>query len=171
MTRSSMLAIPERAETAPSKPYRVLFVCTGNTCRSPMAAALFYDMMVRERGEDNFAVSSAGLYAAEGAPISPHAAEALAGAGVKETAQNHYRAHRARMVREELIDEADEVVAISGSHAMELLMRYPMHTAKITALPFDIPDPFGGDIAVYRDCLDALAHAIRLKWSLGEGEA
>lgn len=170
MSHSSTLPLSERALDLKKEPRRVLFVCTGNTCRSPMAAALLLDMAAREQGACAFAVTSAGLYARDGAPISANAVAALQAAGVQETPENSYSTHQARTVDEQMMAAADEVVAISGGHAMELLMRYPAYAAKITTLPFDIEDPFGGDLAVYRECLDALAYAIRLKWAMGEGE-
>ena len=165
------LAADKQGIITEGKPYRVLFVCTGNTCRSPMAAALFHDFMLRTRGEGAACAASAGLYAQTGAPITPQAVEALEAAGIAATPQNDYRAHRARLVDEQMVEEADVVVAISAAHAMELLMRYPSQAEKITTLPFDIPDPFGGDRALYEACLDKLYYAICLKWSVGEDEA
>ncbi|MBQ3063363.1 MAG: low molecular weight protein arginine phosphatase [Clostridia bacterium] len=155
---------------AEKSPCRVLFVCTGNTCRSPMAAAVFCDMAEKEGRGDAFLVSSAGLYASVGEPISAYAVEALARAGVTATPTNDYPAHRARQIEEHMVREADTVVAIGAAHAMQLLMRYPAYAAKITTLPIDISDPYGGTLATYCDCLDALSYAIRLKWFLGEGE-
>ena len=171
MSQDNVLCAPMKGNAAEKEAYRVLFVCTGNTCRSPMAAALLFDMITREGENAPFAVASAGLYAQDGAPITPNAVLALEAAGVRETPQNTYTAHRARTISEDMMAAADEVVAISGGHAMELMMRYPAYAAKITALPIDITDPFGGDVAVYRDCLDMLACAIRLKWFVGEGNA
>lgn len=144
------------------QPRRILFVCTGNTCRSPMAAALLNHLASGRREE--LVATSAGLYAREGELITAAAAEALAEAGVSPTPQNDYRAHRARLVSAALLKEADEVIAITGGHAMELMMRFPEYAARIGTLEVDIPDPFGGDGEVYRRCLEMLTLAIRRKW-------
>lgn len=159
---------PDVGEGAP----KILFVCTGNTCRSPMAAALFNDMARarQEQGGKRAVAASAGLYATTGAPITEEAAQALLEAGVESTPDNDYRNHRAACVSEEMMAAADEVVAISGRHAMELLMRYPAHATKITTLGTDVPDPFGGELAVYRDCLCTLRALIAARY-FGEGEA
>ena len=160
-------------------PRRVLFVCTGNTCRSPMAAALLNDMarprevcsLSPERGTaPRLIASSAGLWAMEGDPITPAAAAALREAGVPPLPHNDYTAHRARTVTEQMLETADLVVAISGNHAMELMMRFPAHASKIGTLGVDIPDPFGGSAEVYRTCLMQLRHGIRACFFGGEDE-
>ncbi len=143
-------------------PHSVLFVCTGNTCRSPMAAALLSDLAAR-RGL-KLAASSAGIYAAEGAPISENAANALLRAGVADTPQNHYTAHTARRVTEEMLATADEVVALSDTHAFELMMRFPAYVGKISTLALNIPDPFGGDQAEYDACLATLSLCVGMRW-------
>ncbi len=146
-------------------PVRVLFVCTGNTCRSPMAAALL-NHTAREKGSAcAFVATSAGIFAADGAPISPNAATALTEAGV---ALAFFEGHVARTVTDEMIDAADIVVGITGRHAMELMMRFPRHAAKIEALPIDIDDPFGGDLPTYRACLSMLSYAIAMRFFAGE---
>ena len=155
---------------------RVLFVCTGNTCRSPMAAALLNDM-TRERGACSLGESSdcvqicaasAGLYAMDGAPISHEAVVALREAGVAPVPGNDYTAHTAATVTEQMMREASEVVAISASHAMELVMRFPEHVSKITTLSRDIPDPYGRGGAAYRECLATLIDCIRQRYFGGE---
>ncbi|MBR6728174.1 MAG: low molecular weight protein arginine phosphatase [Clostridia bacterium] len=158
-------------ECAEKKPTRVLFVCTGNTCRSPMAAALYNDFY-RSRevcsacphpyeGGDTVALS-AGLFARPGDPITPEAVEALREAGVYPAPGNDYPSHRAQNVTDALMDGVDLVVAISARHALELTMRYPHHAGKITTLPMDIADPFGQGSAAYRECLMQLRYCLHL---------
>lgn len=159
-----------------SAPCRVLFVCTGNTCRSPMAAALLNDMSCPrevcsasgEMASPRYIATSAGLFAKEGDPITPAAAQALQQAGVMPHPDNDYTAHRARLVSAEAVAEADVVVGLTGSHAMWLMLRFPEAASKIRTLPMDIPDPFGGSAEVYRDCLAQLKYAIELAFFTGE---
>ena len=140
-------------QTEQESPVRVLFVCTGNTCRSPMAAAVFNDMAARTGRAGELCAESAGLFAHDGDPITPAASAALQRAGIPATPQNDYTAHSARTVTREHVAQADLVVAMTGAHAMQLLLRFPEAAAKITCPGADITDPFGGDDAVYERCL------------------
>ena len=167
----------DRADRAEQPARRVLFVCTGNTCRSPMAAALLNDM-ARPRevcsavGDavpfPRLSAESAGLFAAEGAPISPNALEALRQAGVAPVPSADYTRHRARTVTADMVAAADLVVGITAAHAMELTMRFPEAAGKITALPMDIPDPYGGTLADYTACLAQLRVCLSIAFA-GEG--
>ena len=159
-------ALCEKRQGNAEAPRRILFVCTGNTCRSPMAAALFNDFV---KGEGAVA-SSAGLFAAEGAPISEGALQALFSAGIPATPENNYPAHRARTVSREMMEGADRVIAITASHALELTLRFPDQAAKIEAMPMDIADPYGGDSTVYLACLAALRCCMPLLGVPGQGE-
>ncbi len=173
-TAAMLQCMGEITDQTPAR--RILFVCTGNTCRSPMAAALL-NHTVRSRPvcaacadsseSPALVAASAGLYAADGAPMTPAAVRALQVAGVVPVAVSDYTAHRARTVTAELLAEADEVIAMTAAHAMELMMRFPEHAAKIETLPMDIADPYGGDDATYRACLDMLSCAITLRWFSG----
>ena len=155
---------------AAAQPRRVLFVCTGNTCRSPMAAALLNDLsrpreICSAQGEltgARYVAASAGLYAQEGEPITPAAAAALQDEGIACRPDNDYLSHRARLVSADMVAEADVIVGLTASHAMQLLLRFPEAASKIGTLPMDIADPFGGSPAVYRDCLSQLRYAIEL---------
>ena len=167
-----------RAKGEERSPRRVLFVCTGNTCRSPMAAALLNDMSrprgVCSMGENTpgvcYSAASAGLFAAEGEPISPNAKEALQAAGVAPTPDNDYTAHRARCVTAEMIENADLVVGLSASHAMQLMLRFPEAAEKITTLPMDVSDPYGGSLEVYSACLAQIKLCLELAFLPNKGD-
>lgn len=134
---------------------RILFVCTGNTCRSPMAAAL-YNALFAGDGSRAF---SAGL-AADGSGISRNAAMALRNAGIPATPDNNYLSHVSHTVTEADLEKADLVVGITGRHATSLLLAAPAYASRITALPVDIADPYGGDEAVYEACLTQIRTAL-----------
>ena len=157
-------------EARGKSPKTLLFVCTGNTCRSPMAAALYNDVhrprevcsMCDADNESDRVALSAGLYATPGDPITPEAVSALREAGVMPAKGNDYPAHVAQSVSDALMEKADLVIGISARHAMELTLRYPQYASKITALPMDVADPFGQGIEAYRACLMQLRICLHL---------
>lgn len=136
---------------------RVLFVCTGNTCRSPMAAAWLNH---HGRGA-GICASSAGLFPAVGQPISENAADALLREGILPTPDNRYDLHKAVLVTDEMIGSSDVVVGISRSHTMKLICDHPAHASKIICMPHDIPDPFGMGLDDYIACLASIADGIK----------
>ncbi|MBQ7826506.1 MAG: low molecular weight protein arginine phosphatase [Clostridia bacterium] len=119
---------------------RVLFVCTGNTCRSPMAECMFRALA----HEDGLSALSAGVYALSGAPASEGAKRAMQRRGLS------LEGHKSRAVTQVLLESVDLVVGMSASHILQLQMIYPACLAPMMA--FDQPpvsDPYGGDDAAY----------------------
>ena len=134
---------------------QILFVCTGNTCRSPMAAAVYNALYAGDHSQ----AFSAGL-AADGSGISRNAALALLHSGIPNGENNEYLAHVSHTVTEADLKKADLVVGITGRHAARLLFAAPAYASKITALPVDIEDPYGGDEGVYEACLSQIREAL-----------
>ncbi len=121
----------------------ILFVCTGNTCRSPMA-----ELYCRSRCADaDF--FSAGLAATLGGKISAPAAAVMAENGIDAAG------FRSTPLSREKLAAADLVVPMTASHAAAIIRGYPECAAKIRRLGdfadgTDIRDPFGGDVPIYR---------------------
>ncbi|MGB9661850.1 MAG: low molecular weight protein arginine phosphatase [Moorellaceae bacterium] len=138
----------------------VLFVCTGNTCRSAMAEGLARKI-AGDRGWE-LEVFSAGLAAWPGAPATEEAIRAAAelGADIKE--------HRARHLESELVEKADLILTMTAAHKKAVMDRFPAAREKtFTLMEYvaepsaeespeeergDIPDPVGGPLEVYRTC-------------------
>jgi protein-tyrosine phosphatase len=135
---------------------KILFVCTANICRSPMAQAIF-DALAEDEGLP-FRAESAGTAALEGRPIAPYAVAALEEVGI------YPAPHSARRVREAMVEEAELVLAMTPQHAATL-QRLGSNTAGgIHTLPEyamsvrgeEIADPYGLTMAAYRSTLRQL---------------
>lgn len=145
----------------------VLFVCTGNTCRSPMAEELAEDAADRSRYND-FTFKSAGTFACEGEPATPEAIEAMEEVGL------HIDRHRARQFDKELAEWADVILAMEANHIEAMEAMAPdedskMHTllgfaAGVDGYPgdngYDIADPYQEDIEEYRAARDQISEAV-----------
>lgn len=132
----------------------VLFVCTGNTCRSPMAACLF-NAMAKEAGQNELSAVSAGLCALSNDGASSGAQRAMEERGLS------LKQHRTQSVTQRLLLDVSLVVCVSKSHAAALKARFPAVHVPIRAFDPPIPDPFQGDDAAYRTAAAAMEPQIQ----------
>src|SRR5438105_1254991 len=139
----------------------ILFVCTGDICRSPMAEGLFRHAV---KGRNDFRVISAGVGAVDGLPPSEHAVRELKELGIDISKQ------RSHMLTSDLIQQADYIFGMTYSHVDAITMLYP-HAAEKTFLlrefdetldsyENDISDPIGGSYEVYLACRDQIEQGI-----------
>src|SRR6266481_188198 len=139
----------------------VLFVCTGNVCRSPMAEGIFRYAM---QGRGDYRVFSAGLGAMEGQPPSHYAVQAVRELGIDISFQ------RSRMLTPDLVAQADYIFGMTHSHIDTVTLLYP-HAAEKTFLlrefddtlelfEKDISDPIGGSYDIYLNTRDQIEQGI-----------
>ena len=134
---------------------RLLFVCTGNTCRSPMAAALM-NKLSKDNNIDVIS-ESAGIFAEEGNGASENAVLAMENYGID------LKGHKARQLSEKIIEQADIVLTMTEGHKMMISSYAP---EKIFSLyEFigsygDIQDPYGGDLEEYEETASELFGAL-----------
>lgn len=136
---------------------RILFVCTGNSCRSPMAEALF-EARMPEAWRGSIEASSAGTAAPDGMKAASNAIKALAEIGID------LHGHRTRYLTRRMIEEADFIAAMTREHRDEIVDLVPHAREKTIVLGEidlrrespDVADPIGGDEEKYRTSRDEL---------------
>ena len=133
----------------------IVFVCTGNTCRSPLAEALFKKLLSEQLETDpeelparGFMVLSAGMAAYPGCRATPEAVEAARELGADLSK------HTSRPLTAELAGQADYIIAMTRTHLMALEASHGLANEPrlLGGDADDVPDPIGGDQEVYREC-------------------
>lgn len=155
----------------------ILFICTGNTCRSTIAEALFKHLLELNNAKaSDFKVVSAGTCAWEGDKASTLASQVLKERGID------VKYHRSTPVSLELIDEADLILAMTFNHKMAILQMRPSAKEKVFTLKeyvavhhgnlkelglsqrdfdYDVKDPYGQSIDVYRNSAKEIEEALQ----------
>lgn len=147
----------------PDTPNQIVFVCTANTCRSPMAAALFrHALDAQEEPLRSLVVTSIGVSAFPGQVVSGNSVEALKKVGIDLSG------HTSNVLSQELVDKALAFFCMTDSHLA--MLNYQIDPPPPNAFLMrqfigegeddQIPDPFGGSLREYEACRDSMVEAI-----------
>jgi protein-tyrosine-phosphatase/tRNA A37 threonylcarbamoyladenosine synthetase subunit TsaC/SUA5/YrdC len=152
----------------------VLFVCTGNTCRSPMAETLFRELVAERFGcrpdeieRQGVVVGSAGIAAWGGGKASTGALEAMRERGADLSG------HESQPLTENLARQADVIWTMTASHRANILAQFPEAGGRVAMLSpdrHDVIDPIGGTLATYRKCAEQIRKHLVARLDTLEGQ-
>lgn len=140
----------------------IMIVCTGNTCRSPMAERLLKEA-IEKSGKDirGYNVCSVGLSTMNGMKASDNSIKVLEEYGIDLSD------HKSTVVTKELIEKSDLILTMTKSHKNFLIQSIPKYAQKVYTLKEfaglgegDISDPFGGDVDVYRKAFNEIKESV-----------
>ena len=140
---------------------KVLFVCTGNICRSPMAEGAF-NSLIKKAGQDNLYKGwSAGVFASNENPATPESVQAIGELSVDISK------HKAQRLSHKILEESALVIAMTNGHKEEILMRSPESQGKVFTLyeyvdgdqKRNVDDPYGMNLKTYRECAEEIWEA------------
>ena len=150
-----------------SKIKSVLFVCTGNSCRSIMAEGLL-KKYIKEEGKEHIKVSSAGVYAMNDMIPTPETIKVMKEAGVDVST------FRSKFLTDELIKGSDLILVMTSDHIDDIIKRVPEATKKVHLLKqygletdtgacedLDILDPIGQPLSYYKRVRDVIGEEIK----------
>jgi protein-tyrosine-phosphatase len=140
----------------------ILFVCTANTCRSPMAAVLFRHALAAESDPlRSLVVESAGISAMSGYPAATNADQAMRKVGLS------LQSHRSTALTQEMLDRAFAVFCMTESHRAVIGVQFERAPERLFLMrefvaggDRDLPDPFGMNLAAYEASRDAMVEAV-----------
>ncbi len=143
---------------------KIMFVCTGNTCRSPMAEGLFIEI-IRSKGmrSENFTVVSAGLMTIDGLKASEYSVKVLLDKGIDISG------HLSKRLTVDMVKEADLILTMTLAHKTAVIQMSELANKKTFTLKeyaycednhSDIGDPFGMDIDAYKECAEEILTAL-----------
>ena len=157
-----MFAYPQVATEVPKSVFeRILFVCVGNICRSPMAEYLLRDHGTRDHGATIHRprqIASAGLEARPGDPADPMVLDLLAERGIDASV------HRARYLSRTLVEDSDLVLVMEAWQQREIERWLPMARGKVHRLgrwgDFEVADPYQQSAAAFRHAYELIEEGL-----------